>query len=49
MKNENTNIYVIYKFSMGEAVDVRLNEIQNENKNIAFFKFDYHDIKKYYD
>lgn len=46
MKNENTNIYVIYKFSMGEAVDSRLEEIKKENNNIIFFKFDYQNNQK---
>ena len=43
MKNENTNIYVIFKFTTHEHVAKRLDFIKENNKNIVFFNF--YDVK----
>lgn len=40
MKNECTNIYVIYKFENHDEVNERLNYIKGSNKNIVFYNFE---------
>lgn len=47
MKNECTNIYVIYKFNKYADVYKRLQFIKESNKNIVFYNFEHNKMRKW--